>query len=261
MVLLQSGDQRVIVNQWATAHVDEKSRWLHLRQARAVHQMLRFRSKRRGQHYKIALLQNGIQVLKTHNLLGCIASLLWMLAHRQHAHAQRARSLCGFPPDGSHSDQAEHAASNFAHSLLPHLSLCPFTLLLMMYRIWQTLGQGKDDGNGMLGHHLPMHFARIGKQDIAGGQLRAHELMHRRRRGMDPAQFFRLGKLFRPQRPAEKNIGVADFLGDAFIIWQPHDLQLRKIARQPLLEPLRRLPQPERMINSDEQLHGFELVH
>src|SRR5947208_9596997 len=26
LLLLQSGDQRVIVNQWATAHVDEKSR-------------------------------------------------------------------------------------------------------------------------------------------------------------------------------------------------------------------------------------------
>src|ERR1700758_1173769 len=83
--------------------------------------------------------------------------------------------------------------------------------------------------------------------------------MYRRRRGMDPAQVSSSRKLFQPQRRRENDFCVAQFRLDAFVGVALRNLQLGKLLRQALSEPLRSIPQLEPAMYDDQQLHTREM--
>ncbi len=131
--------------------------------------------------------------------------------------------------------------------------------LLMFHSLRQPLGQGEDQRDGMLSHNRPMHIARIGHDDIAGDQLRRHELMHRGSRGMNPAQFLCDLDLFAAERPGNCDISVGNLFCYAVVIGKVYHLELRKFATQSLGKPRRHLPQLEAVMNSNKELHEGRL--
>ena len=94
---------------------------------------------------------------------------------------------------------------------IPQIVLCPETfLLLMLDCLGQSLGQRERQRDSVLGYHRSMNIARIGHEDVAGAQLGRYKLMHRRGRGMDPAQLLCGFDLLSAQRPRDRDVCVGN---------------------------------------------------
>ena len=69
---------------------------------------------------------------------------------------------------------AHSSARDFTHSrqFVPQNLLPPNMLLLQTHRAWNFLGQREDEGDDVLGDHRPVHFARVGENNVAIDEFR-----------------------------------------------------------------------------------------
>ena len=113
-----------------------------------------------------------------------------MLAHRDHPHAQGFRALGDRATDAAEAYETDGCAGNLTHSrqFVPQYLLPPDVLLLQAHRARDFLGQRKDQRDDMLRHHRPVHFARVGENNLAVDEFRKNQLMDRRRRRVNPSQ-------------------------------------------------------------------------
>src|SRR5437588_7470770 len=109
----------------------------------------------------------------------------------------------------------------------------------------------------MFRYNRAVDFTRIGNHNTAVDQLREHQLMDAGRGRMNPFELARLQKLLRLDGPANQNIGVRNFLGNAIVIGKMHPLDLRKSALQASEQPRRGLPKFKGMVVDDQDFHDW----
>jgi len=75
---------------------------------------------------------------------------------------------------------------------------------------------------------------------------------------MDPTQFARGPELLGTKLPADQYLGVGDFSDKPVKVLQLNECVLRKLTLKARPEPLRRIPEFEAMMDSEEDFHeGF----
>ena len=108
----------------------------------------------------------------------------------------------------------------------------------------------------MLSYDGPVHFARVGENNVAIDQLRKHQLMDGRRGRMNPLQLLRGRNLLGTDRPCDDDLGIDNLFVHTRIIGKSYQADLVKLLLEALRKPIRRVPLIERMMNEDQKLHG-----
>ncbi len=106
-----------------------------------------------------------------------------------------------------------------------------------MHGLRQPFRQGQQNRNSVLRHDRAMHVARVRHNNIAGNEFRKHQLVHGCGGRVYPAQLFRGNKLFRPQRPADENISIRNFLWHVIIAFKLKKLVLGKSGLKTITQP------------------------
>ena len=88
-----------------------------------------------------------------------------------------------------------------------------------------------------------------------------HELMNRRRRRMNPAQFSRDFELLRTQGPADYDFRVPELGFNSFIAGFLGGLHGGKILMQAFRKPGWRVPQFEGMVDQRQEFHRIKFNH
>ena len=109
--------------------------------------------------------------------------------------------------------------------------------LLQAHGVWNFLGQREDERDDVLRHHRPMHFARVGENDVAVDEFRKYELMNRCRRRVNPPQFPGRRDLLRTNRPGDDNFRIDDFFIHALVVGKMDDAYARELAPQSVGKP------------------------
>src|SRR5258708_15682041 len=71
-----------------------------------------------------------------------------------------------------------------------------------------------------------------------------------------PAEFSGGGKLLRPESKDERYLGIGNFALDVVVIRNASNLELGKIRRQSVSEPLRGDPEIQAVVRSNKNFHG-----
>ena len=105
-------------------------------------------------------------------------------------HLQRRGQRRHFFSNAAQSHHQHGCAGDLARPrmLIPHLPHRPPAAKLEAHCRRNAPGQRQHHGDGMLGHHRPMHAGRIGNGNAAGDELRKKKLVDGRRDRVDPPQ-------------------------------------------------------------------------
>ena len=108
----------------------------------------------------------------------------------------------------------------------------------------------------MFSYYWSVDRSGVCNPHMARDQFGKHELVHRRRGRMDPAQVVRGFELFKAKLPCDQDFGIGDFLAEFVEILKLNKRVLGKVALEARPKPLRRIPEFEVMVNGEEDFHG-----
>src|SRR5579875_1518683 len=137
---------------------------------------------------------------------------------------------------------------------VPNFLLGPVRLLLIPKCVWKTPREGDYRSENVLRHGCGMDAASVCNHNAALAQRRKHQLPNAGSRGMNPFHFFGAVELLGPQRKADENVGIRQFLCYAIVILQVNHVHGGPAFADFIGEFARRAPQSESVPDANDEL-------